>query len=82
MDHQLVLSVVGVSVVGVAILSSYGLCFYLGIFYGPVHPTIPFLLLGIGVDDMFVIVQVNRHQTLVNASVTYPSLVPFKSSIK
>lgn len=49
---------VGVSVVGVAILSSYGLCFYVGIFYGPVHPTIPFLLLGIGVDDMFVIVQV------------------------
>ena len=43
--------------VGQAILASYGLCFYLGVFYGPVHPTIPFLLLGIGVDDMFVIIQ-------------------------
>lgn len=51
------LSIVGVSVVGQAILASYGLCFYLGVFYGPVHPTIPFLLLGIGVDDMFVIIQ-------------------------
>ena len=55
---QLLLSIVGVSVVGQAILASYGLCFYFGVFYGPVHPTIPFLLLGIGVDDMFVIIQV------------------------
>lgn len=50
----------GVSVVGQAILASYGLCFYLGVLYGPVHPIIPFLMLGIGVDDMFVIIQV-RH---------------------
>ena len=55
------LSIVGVSVVGQAILASYGLCFYFGVFYGPVHPTIPFLLLGIGVDDMFVIIQVCRY---------------------
>lgn len=52
------MSVLGVSVVGQAIMASYGLCFYLGVFYGPVHPIIPFLLLGIGVDDMFVIIQV------------------------
>lgn len=38
-------------------MASYGLCFYLGVFYGPVHPIIPFLMLGIGVDDMFVIIQ-------------------------
>lgn len=55
---QLVLSIMGVSVVGQAILASYGLCFYLGVLYGPVHPIIPFLMLGIGVDDMFVIIQV------------------------
>ena len=55
----MVLSIVGVSVVGQAILASYGLCFYLGVAYGPIHPIIPFLLLGIGVDDMFVIIQVS-----------------------
>ena len=56
--YQVVLSIVGVSVVAQAILASYGLCFYLGVQYGPIHPIIPFLLLGIGVDDMFVIIQV------------------------
>lgn len=47
----------GISVVGQALLSSYGLCFYMGFFYGSVHPILPFLLLGIGVDDMFIIMQ-------------------------
>lgn len=40
-----------------AILVSYGLCSAFGVFYGPVHSILPFLLLGIGIDDMFVIVQ-------------------------
>ncbi|KAL0275927.1 UNVERIFIED_CONTAM: hypothetical protein PYX00_003640 [Menopon gallinae] len=31
------------------------LCSLMGIPYGPVHTSLPFLLLGIGVDDMFVI---------------------------
>uniref|UniRef100_A0A0P5P9V2 Patched domain-containing protein n=1 Tax=Daphnia magna TaxID=35525 RepID=A0A0P5P9V2_9CRUS len=56
-EQRVVLSIVGVSVVAQAILASYGLCFYLGVQYGPIHPIIPFLLLGIGVDDMFVIIQ-------------------------
>lgn len=53
------MSTVGVSAIGLAILASYGLCFYLGIVYGLVHPMIPFLILGIGVDDMFVIINVS-----------------------
>nr|SVE90710.1 EOG090X0BEK [Daphnia sinensis] len=40
-----------------AIVVSYGLCSAFGVFYGPVHSILPFLLLGIGIDDMFVIVQ-------------------------
>lgn len=39
-----------------AIFVSYGLCSAFGVFYGPVHSILPFLLLGIGIDDMFVIV--------------------------
>ena len=39
-----------------AIASSYGLCSYFGLFYSPLMNVLPFLLLGIGVDDMFVLV--------------------------
>lgn len=56
-QQRIYLSLMGISVVGQAVLSSYGLCYYMGFFYGPVHPILPFLLLGIGVDDMFVIMQ-------------------------
>lgn len=47
----------GLASVAMAILVSFGLCSALGIFYGPVHSILPFLLMGIGIDDMFVIVQ-------------------------
>jgi len=57
MQQRIYLSLMGISVVGQAILSSYGVCYYMGFFYGPVHPILPFLLLGIGVDDMFIIMQ-------------------------
>ncbi|KAL6427288.1 hypothetical protein ACFW04_008694 [Cataglyphis niger] len=56
-QQRIYLSFMGISVVGQALLSSYGVCYYIGFFYGPVHPILPFLLLGIGVDDMFVIMQ-------------------------
>ncbi|XP_067211817.1 patched domain-containing protein 3-like isoform X2 [Linepithema humile] len=57
MQQRIYLSLMGICVVGQALLSSYGLCFYMGFMYGPVHAILPFLLLGIGVDDMFVIMQ-------------------------
>ncbi|XP_076280248.1 patched domain-containing protein 3 isoform X1 [Lasioglossum baleicum] len=57
LEQRIYLSVMGVSVIGQAILSSYGLCYYLGYSYGPIHSILPFLLLGIGVDNMFVIMQ-------------------------
>ncbi len=39
------------------IASSYGACALAGVFFGPMNNCLPFLLLGIGIDDMFVIVQ-------------------------
>jgi hypothetical protein len=48
----------GIGVIGLALGASFGLCFYMQIFFADMHPIIPFLLLGIGVDDMFVVVQV------------------------
>jgi len=40
-----------------AIGFSYGVCSLMGLKYGPLHNIIPFLLLGIGIDDMFVTMQ-------------------------
>lgn len=34
-----------------------GVCSLFGLSYGPMHSIIPCLLVGLGVDDMFVIVQ-------------------------
>ena len=47
----------GIMVIALSLGASFGFCFYLGIFFADMHPIIPFLLLGIGVDDMYVIVQ-------------------------
>jgi Niemann-Pick C1 protein len=55
--YQAFLSLTGIASVAMAIVVSYGLCSAFGVFYGPVHSILPFLLLGIGIDDMFVIVQ-------------------------
>lgn len=55
--HRVYVALGGVMCVGLAIVVSYGLCLYLDLLYGPVHSILPFLMIGIGVDDMFVIVQ-------------------------
>ena len=39
------------------LLTSYGICSGLDLVFSPMHAIIPFLFVGIGIDDMFVIVQ-------------------------
>lgn len=39
-----------------AIMAGWGLCFYFGVYFSSLTYNIPFLLLGLGVDDAFVIV--------------------------
>merc|ERR1711920_74295 len=46
----------GLLSVGLAIGSTFGLASALGLFYGPVHQVLPLLLLGVGIDDAFVLV--------------------------
>jgi len=42
--------------VGLSTGAGFGLASAMGLFFGPVHSLLPFILLGIGVDDAFVIV--------------------------
>lgn len=51
------LSLGGVLGVIMGMIVSYSICSSAGFFYGPTHAVIPFLLLGIGIDNMFVIRQ-------------------------
>merc|ERR1711871_154599 len=55
LESRILLSLSGILSVGLAIAGSMGVCSMMGFFYGPVHSVLPFLLLGIGVDDMFII---------------------------
>ena len=48
---------IGIGSIGLGIVTSYGLAGLFGIPNGPMNSILPFLLLGIGIDDMFVIVQ-------------------------
>jgi hypothetical protein len=50
------LALCGIASVGMAIVTSFGLSALLGEAYTPLHTVLPFILIGIGVDDMFVIV--------------------------
>jgi predicted RND superfamily exporter protein len=40
--------------VGGAFILAVGVCSLIGIPYGPIHTSLPFLLLGLGIDDIFV----------------------------
>ncbi|EKX41307.1 hypothetical protein GUITHDRAFT_164388 [Guillardia theta CCMP2712] len=58
----------GVASVGLAIGATYGICGYANIPQTPVTTLLPFILLGIGVDDMFVLAgaldRAPRHHSL------------------
>jgi len=47
----------GLVCIGLTILFTYGFCSAIGLFFSPMHSLIPFLILGLGIDDMFVIMQ-------------------------
>nr|XP_023011826.1 Niemann-Pick C1 protein-like [Leptinotarsa decemlineata] len=55
LEARIVLGFIGLLTIGMSFVVGAGLCSLIGIFYGPVHTSLPFLLMGLGVDDMFVI---------------------------
>lgn len=56
------LASLGLLGVGMSYIAGCGICSLLGIPYGPIQSALPFLLMGLGVDDMFVIMACWRKQ--------------------
>lgn len=54
---KIYVGMVGNCAVGIATVMTFGICCGLGVVVTPISQVVPFLLLGIGVDDMFVIVR-------------------------
>ncbi|GAB1610707.1 patched domain-containing protein 3-like isoform X1 [Argonauta hians] len=55
-DHKVGLAFTGLLCVGIGYIVTLGVCGFLGLETSELHRILPLLLLGIGVDDMFVIV--------------------------
>ena len=56
-EQRAYVSLSGIFGVVMGIIVCFGLCSAFDLVFGPMHPVLPFLLLGIGIDNMFVIVQ-------------------------
>jgi predicted RND superfamily exporter protein len=69
---QFLVGSIGLLCILMAFVVACGFCSLLGISYGPVHTALPFLLLGIGVDDMFVIVTCWKNLNFGNNQVSLP----------
>ena len=62
--------------VGLSTAAGFGISSAFGLFFGPVHSLLPFILLGIGVDDAFVIVNAfNRERKGPKSGETNQDLV-------
>ncbi|XP_057324221.1 NPC1-like intracellular cholesterol transporter 1 [Microplitis mediator] len=54
LEWRFCLTSAGLLCVGGAFVVAVGLCSLFGVPYGPVHSSLPFMLMGLGVDDIFV----------------------------
>ena len=52
---KILLGFSGLLLIGISFVASCGFCLAIRIPFGPIHSSLPFLLMGLGVDDMFVI---------------------------
>jgi len=79
-EQRIWLSVIGILSVIMGMILGYGLCSLFGLFYSAAHTVIPFLLLGIGIDNIFVITQ--TFNTLETASTPLPLEERFGQTMK
>lgn len=75
-ESRWTMSLSALVLVGLSTGASFGLSAAFGLFFGPVHSLLPFILLGIGVDDAFVIVNAyNRERKVSRKSETNADLI-------
>ncbi|XP_072390401.1 patched domain-containing protein 3-like [Diabrotica undecimpunctata] len=55
-EMRIILGFIGLLSIGMSFVVGSGICSLVGVPYGPVHTSLPFLLMGLGVDDMFIII--------------------------
>ncbi|GFO10919.1 patched domain-containing protein 3 [Plakobranchus ocellatus] len=72
LEQKIYVSIAGMLCVGLAILVAYGLATAMDVIYSPIHSIMPFLILGIGVDDMFVVVETWKNLRPEEAKVDLP----------
>lgn len=67
-EFRLMLGSLGLLSVGMGFVAGCGIVATIGVSYGPVHTCLPFLLMGLGVDDIFVMMACYRklHDTHAN----------------
>ncbi|XP_058455375.1 NPC intracellular cholesterol transporter 1-like [Malaya genurostris] len=59
-EFRIMLGSIGLLSIGMGFVAGCGIVAALGVSYGPVHTCLPFLLMGLGVDDMFVMMACYR----------------------
>ncbi|CAG0883652.1 unnamed protein product [Darwinula stevensoni] len=57
LQQRIYLGLATVMSIGMTILSAFGVCLYVGLLPAELHNLMPFLILGIGIDDTLVIIQ-------------------------
>ena len=72
---QFLLTSVALLSIGGAFIVAIGLCSLFGVPYGPVHTSLPFLLMGLGVDDTFVMMTSWRE---VNSNIKYEHKIVYE----
>lgn len=63
-SSRLVLALRGFQVIILGIIAGFGLCAGFGALFTSIHPVLPFLIFGVGIDDIFIITSTfdsNRH---------------------
>eukprot|EP00092_Neocalanus_flemingeri_P006866 GFUD01007412.1.p1 GENE.GFUD01007412.1~~GFUD01007412.1.p1 ORF type:complete len:1065 (+),score=241.14 GFUD01007412.1:250-3444(+) len=79
-EQRFCLSVVGILSVAMGMILGYGICSMFGLSYSAAHTVIPFLLLGIGIDNIFVITQ--TFNTIESSSTPATLAVRFGQTMK
>ncbi|XP_032683740.1 patched domain-containing protein 3-like isoform X2 [Odontomachus brunneus] len=73
-EWRFCLTATGLLCVGSAFIIAIGVCSLIGIPYGPVHTSLPFLLLGLGIDDIFIFMaswkQIHANELILNKPLT------------